>query len=773
MAHLPGSAQVIRGTVSDSSGVLPNVLIQLVNDSGGTTTNNEGQYRITAQPGAVELRFILLGYQTVTRQVFLSKDEVRTLNVLLREAVTTLEEVEIQDDNREELLKTPGLITIDPKTATLSPAPFNEFNRVLKTLPGVVSNNELSSAYSVRGGNFDENLVYVNNIQVYRPFLIRAGQQEGLSFINPDLVRSVQFSSGGWQPRYGDKLSSSLNVTYKKPGRTAGSVNLNLLGGAAHVETTAFGQQLGILLGARQKRSEYLLNTLDVDGQYLPRFTDVQGLFTVNPDQWNNSSLEVLLAYAANDYQVRPESQSTTFGTFNQPFRFQVSFQGQEQLQYKTLQTALKWKQTLADNWQNNTIVSYVNTREQERFDIISAYELCQVGRRPGQDDPNACAFIRGVGASLEHGRNSLSAQLLTVENRNVLVLNEENTLYFGLSYTLQDVNDRLEEYLLSDSADFSRFEESISSTLSFTTNRLEGYMQHGWETSNHKLNYGVRLNYWDFNNEWLISPRLQYTFTPNWDRAVTLKVASGLYQQSPFYRELRNRSGEINTGVDAQSSFHQLVGISYPFQLFGRSFSLNTEAYYKYLYNVNPYDVENVRIRYFAENSATAYAVGADIRVAGELIKGAESWISLGILSTRENVEGDGKGYIRRPTDQRVTVSALVQDHLPNDPTVRGYLSLTYGSGLPFSAPDNDEFRNAFVTPVYNRVDLGFSKQVFFDAETTFLESLWLGIEVLNAFGARNVIAYTWITDVTDTQFAVPNNLSQRFINGKVIARF
>lgn len=773
MAHLPGSAQVIRGTVSDSSGVLPNVLIQLVNDSGGTTTNNEGQYRITAQPGAVELRFILLGYQTVTRQVFLSKDEVRTLNVLLREAVTTLEEVEIQDDNREELLKTPGLITIDPKTATLSPAPFNEFNRVLKTLPGVVSNNELSSAYSVRGGNFDENLVYVNNIQVYRPFLIRAGQQEGLSFINPDLVRSVQFSSGGWQPRYGDKLSSSLNVTYKKPGRTAGSVNLNLLGGAAHVETTAFGQQLGILLGARQKRSEYLLNTLDVDGQYLPRFTDVQGLFTVNPDQWNNSSLEVLLAYAANDYQVRPESQSTTFGTFNQPFRFQVSFQGQEQLQYKTLQTALKWKQTLADNWQNNTIVSYVNTREQERFDIISAYELCQVGRRPGQDDPNACAFIRGVGASLEHGRNSLSAQLLTVENRNVLVLNEENTLYFGLSYTLQDVNDRLEEYLLSDSADFSRFEESISSTLSFTTNRLEGYMQHGWETSNHKLNYGVRLNYWDFNNEWLISPRLQYTFTPHWDRAVTLKVASGLYQQSPFYRELRNRSGEINTGVDAQSSFHQLVGISYPFQLFGRSFSLNTEAYYKYLYNVNPYDVENVRIRYFAENSATAYAVGADIRVAGELIKGAESWISLGILSTRENVEGDGKGYIRRPTDQRVTVSALVQDHLPNDPTVRGYLSLTYGSGLPFSAPDNDEFRNAFVTPVYNRVDLGFSKQVFFDAETTFLESLWLGIEVLNAFGARNVIAYTWITDVTDTQFAVPNNLSQRFINGKVIARF
>ena len=773
MAHLPGSAQVIRGTVSDSSGVLPNVLIQLVNDSGGTTTNTEGQYRITAQPGAVELRFILLGYQTVTRQVFLSKDEVRTLNVLLREAVTTLEEVEIQDDNREELLKTPGLITIDPKTATLSPAPFNEFNRVLKTLPGVVSNNELSSAYSVRGGNFDENLVYVNNIQVYRPFLIRAGQQEGLSFINPDLVRSVQFSSGGWQPRYGDKLSSSLNVTYKKPGRTAGSVNLNLLGGAAHVETTAFGQQLGILLGARQKRSEYLLNTLDVDGQYLPRFTDVQGLFTVNPDQWDNSSLEVLLAYAANDYQVRPESQSTTFGTFNQPFRFQVSFQGQEQLQYKTLQTALKWKQTLADNWQNNTIVSYVNTREQERFDIISAYELCQVGRRPGQDDPNACAFIRGVGASLEHGRNSLSAQLLTVENRNVLVLNEENTLYFGLSYTLQDVNDRLEEYLLSDSADFSRFEESISSTLSFTTNRLEGYMQHGWETSNHKLNYGVRLNYWDFNNEWLISPRLQYTFTPHWDRAVTLKVASGLYQQSPFYRELRNRSGEINTGVDAQSSFHQLVGISYPFQLFGRSFSLNTEAYYKYLYNVNPYDVENVRIRYFAENSATAYAVGADIRVAGELIKGAESWISLGILSTRENVEGDGKGYIRRPTDQRVTVSALVQDHLPNDPTVRGYLSLTYGSGLPFSAPDNDEFRNAFVTPVYNRVDLGFSKQVFFDAETTFLESLWLGIEVLNAFGARNVIAYTWITDVTDTQFAVPNNLSQRFINGKVIARF
>ena len=403
-----------------------------------------------------------------------------------------------------------------------------------------------------------------------------------------------------------------------------------MLGGAAHVETTAFNQQLGILLGARQKRSQYLLNTLEVDGQYLPRFTDVQGLFTVNPDQWDNSSLEVLIAYAANDYQVKPESQSTTFGTFNQPFRFQVSFQGQEQLQYQTLQTAIKWKQTLAENWQSNTIVSYVNTWEQERFDIISAYELCQVGRRPGQDDPNACAFIRGVGASLEHGRNSLSAQLLITENRNVLVLDEENTFYFGLSHTLQNVNDRLEEYFLSDSADFARFEQSISNTLSFTSNRFKGYAQHNWETSNHKLSYGLRFNYWDFNEEWLISPRLQYAYTPNWDRPVTLKLASGLYQQSPFYRELRNRKGEINTDVKAQSSFHQLVGISYPFQLFGRTFSLNGEAYYKYLYNVNPYDVENVRIRYFARNSATAYAVGADIRVAGELIKGAESWLSL-----------------------------------------------------------------------------------------------------------------------------------------------
>jgi hypothetical protein len=773
---------VVEGYVQDSTGLPVNdVNIRLSGSGEGSTTDAEGFYRFSLSPGSYELLLTHLEYHALKKEILLAPGDTLRLDVVLRSYVRVLEQVEVSGQDNETIRREAGLITLEPQAAQVAPSPFGDFTRVLATLPGVVSNNELSSTYSVRGGNYDENLVYVNDIPVYRPFLVSAGQQEGLSFINPDMVGAVEFSSGGWQSKYGDKLSSSLNVTYLRPEELRASATASLLNGGLHLEGSTPDDKITFLLGGRYKTARYLLNTLETNGQYLPRFLDLQSYVNIDldgdPDEVR-TELGILAAVADNRYLVRPESRETTFGTLDEPFRLFVGYEGQETLDYQTYQAGLKLTHRFREDWTSKFITSRVYTQEREYFDLFSGYRLCDVDRTPGSQNFNNCITTLGIGSNFAHARNRLQASIINLENRHALLVGNRHVVEFGVGYSRENIDDVVQEYAFTDSADFTSINRSIQNELDLNSQRFFAYAQNTTELNEvHTLHYGLRMNYWSVNRQWLISPRLQYSLKPTGLRDVVFRFAAGLYQQPPFYRELRNRQGQLNTDLLAQSSLHLIAGADYRFIMFGREFAFLSELYYKHLYNVIPYDVDNVRIRYFAENNATAYATGADFRISGEFIRGAESWFSLGIMRTRENVEGDGLGYIRRPSDQLINVGIFFEDHLPNDPSTRVYVSYLFGSGLPFGPPEAVRYRNFLDGPEYNRLDMGFNKQLNFrqakTSDNSFFRSLWIGLEVLNVLGADNTISFTWVTDVNQQQYAVPNRLSARFINLKLIARY
>jgi hypothetical protein len=773
----------VEGHLRDSTGLgIDDVNISVIGTDRGTVTTDEGYYQLSLAPGAYELIFSHLEYQPLSRQVVLGPGDSLRLDLVLRPYVRLLEQVEVSDRRDEESIRREaGLMSVEPEAAKLLPSPFGDFNQVLSTLPGVSSNNELSSSYSVRGGNYDENLVYVNDIPVYRPFLVSAGQQEGLSFINPDLVSRVRFSSGGWQSKYGDKLSSVLNVTYKQPEETRASATLSLLNGGMHLEGSTKNQKVTYLLGGRYKTAQYLLNTLEINGQYLPRFLDVQSYVTLDLDNdpdIKRTELGILGAIADNRYLVRPESRETTFGTLDQPFRLFVGYDGQETLDYRTFQLGLKLSHRFNERWTTKLISSRVYTQEREYFDLEAGYRLCDINITPGARDFNRCVSTLGIGTNYAYARNRLQADIINLENRHAMILDSRNTLEFGVGYANERIDDVVQEFTFSDSSDYSQVLSSIDNMLVLNSYRFFAYLQNTTDLDEvHSFRYGMRMNYWSVNRQWLLSPRLQYSMKPRGLRDVIFRFAAGLYQQPPFYRELRDRQGELNTDIRAQASLHLIAGADYRFIMFGREFALLSEMYYKHLYNVIPYDVDNVRIRYFAENNATAYATGMDFRLSGEFIPGAESWVSLGLMQTQEDVAGDGRGYIRRPSDQLINFGIFFQDHLPNDPSMRVYVNYLFGSGLPFGPPQSQRYRNFLDGPAYNRLDLGFNKQLNFRQAKTnsnsFFRSVWLGLEVLNVLGADNTISFNWVEDVQNRQYAVPNRLSARFLNVKLIARY
>lgn len=767
----------ISGRITDEDQVGIEGVNIVTNHNQGTNTDQNGRYSLVVTPGpGIELTISHVSYNTISRKLSISPSESILLNLRMELKSRVLQEVEVRDRaNDADFI--PSLTTINPQAARLLPTPFGEFTKILTTLPGVVSNNELSATYSVRGGNFDENLVYINDIPIYRPFLVRAGEQEGLSFVNPGLVENIEFSSGGWAPEYGDKLSSSLNITYKQPRKWAGSANLSLLGGSAHLEGANRNQRFTYLAGVRHKSSQYLLNTLETKGEYLPRFTDVQAYLTYNLDPNGHTELSLLFGYANNRYLVEPETRETQFGTFSQAFKFLVGFEGQDLLKYQTYQSAIRLNHRFNNRFQTSFIASGFYTQEREYFDVEGAYRLCDVDNNPGSASFNECAVLRGLGSNYRSGRNLLDARIFNLLNRSELQLGPSNQLEFGLGYDRELIEDKLSEYEFTDSANFAITNTPpINSSNDLDSYRLHGYLQHNlWLTSNQKFTYGVRFNYWSYNREFLLSPRFQYAYQTNWRRPLIITAAFGWYQQPPFYRELRNYAGEINPDIKAQSSIHAILGTDYNFKLWDRNFKFVAEAYYKHLENVIPYDVDNVRIRYYGDNIATAYAAGLDLRVSGAFVEGTESWFSLGILKTEEDLTIDEAGYIRRPSDQRVTLGVYFEDHMPNDPSVRVYLNLLYGSGLPFGPPNNLEYRNQFVGSAYNRVDIGFSKLLTVSPakQGRGLKTIWLNAEILNLLGASNTISYTWIKDLHNRQFAIPNNLSQRFFNLKVRVDF
>lgn len=766
-----------KGSILDSEGrgvAAVNILLKS-NVKVGTISNIDGQFELALPSGPHTLTFSHVQYGTKEVEIEIKSDQILNLVVRLDFSNTRLNEVEVLG-NRERDPIDPAT-KIDAKSAGSLPSALGDFSKVLVTLPGVASNNELSSAYNVRGGNFDENLVYVNDIPVYRPFLSNAGRQEGLSFVNSDMVKDISFYAGGWEAKYGDKLSSSLNILYKEPDSFHGSINFGLLGGSAYVGNEV-SDRVKYTFGARHSDSRYLLNTLETEGQYLPSYTDAQAFFTFDlsrkGQQINRTKLNWLMAYGRNRYLTLPESQVTEFGSVSQTLRIQTAFEGRELLNYDTYQTGINLSHRWSNQFLSRWIVSGVQTREREYYNVEGAYRICDVDNNPGSNSFNDCVVVRGIGTNFDFGRNNLEAILFNAEWRNEFLLNDWILIEGGIGINQNKIDDELNEYSFLDSAGFVTINESTFNELDLTTTILTGYLQGTIfsKDSTHAINAGLRVNQLDYNDQVLLSPRLIYRHKPDWLKETSFRVSIGKYSQQPFYRELRDLRGTIQDDVRAQESLHIIGGMERLFEWWNRPFLFTAEGYYKKMDNVIPYDIDNVRLRYFAENNAEAFAYGFDFRLNGEFIKGTQSWFSLGLLKTREDLEEDEKGYIRRPSDQHINLAFYFEDHLPNDPTVRVYINSVFGSGYPLGPPNDINARNIFSGDEYFRVDLGFSKS-FELTGNKYLKTFWLRAEVLNALGADNTLSYSWIEDISGNQLAIPNSLSARFLNLRVSAEF
>jgi hypothetical protein len=814
----PAQTAALSGTVRDAQGQpLELVVVALEGQPGGATTNAQGEFtlrllRPVSGPAVLVAR--RLGYLPLRQSLRLPEAAGQPLRLTLQADARALGGVTVRaradkTDQREQA----SLVQLDPQTAKVLPSPFGDFNAILKTLPGVVSNNELTSTYNVRGGNYDENLLYVNGFEVYRPFLVTQAQQEGLSFINPDLVQKVDFSTGGWQPKYGDKLSSVLDIQYKEPAKFAASATASLVGGAAHAEARSANGRVSYLAGVRYKNAQYVFNALRQNqGQYNPTFYDGQAYVTIGLGKkggdLQKTSLGILGVVAHNDFRFVPVSGQVTFSTaLNQFARVNIYYAGRERMQYDTYQGGLDFKHNFHPGLQVELLASALTTREFEFRDVEAAYTFADVNRDPSSPDFNQTVRERNIGSSFNHSRNDLTARIYTAELRGRWNPGGDpagpHQLRWGLKTGREVIHDQLDEYSFADSADYvpDARRTRLTADLTLESQRTQGYAQHTWQIDTLKtLTYGVRGHYWSVNKQLVISPRVQFAARDRRHPERVWKLAAGLYAQPPFYRELRNatglpgaQQGQLNPELRAQKSLHFVVGREVQVHLMNRPFRLNTEAYYKYLTDVVPYEIDNVRLRYAAKNSATAYAAGLETRLSGEFVKGVESWLSLGLLTTKENIAGDtlttfndkGQrtgvqplGWIRRPQDQRLTASIFFQDHLPDNPSVRGYVNLVYGTGLPFSPPGLPQYRgDGALTRAYQRVDIGFSKVVSLrttpKAHLASLESLWLSLEILNILGANNVAGYSYLQDVSGRTYAVPSYLSQRLLNLRAIARF
>lgn len=777
----------VEGFISNQNGIpLGFVNVSLENAAEGTASNEVGFYRLGVQPGQYYLVASHLGYAPRKILIILSRGETIRMDIMLEPSVTELPDVEVRD---RQLLQT-DIIRLDPKLVALLPGPTGGVEGLIKTMPGVSSTNELSAQYSVRGGNFDENLVYVNGIEIYRPFLVRSGQQEGLSFLNSDLISSIQFSAGGFDARFGDKMSSVLNIEYRKPEQFAGSFAMSLLEGSLHLESPSKKQQTTFLLGLRYKSNQYLLGTLDTKGDYKPSFSDIQGLITHNLT--NKLELSFLGNFSNNRYLFQPEVQSTRFGTSTEVRQLTIYFDGQEVNRFSTTMGALSLKFQATEKINLRWTFSIFQTDESENFDILGQYWLHRVQTDLSRDDfGQPTGEPLGVGTFLNHARNYLNAIVWNAGHNGSLETG--NHLFrWGVKFQHENIFDRLNEWTMIDSAGFSLprqphhkiiLQDTLFARINIQSNRVSGFVQNTWDLSlNHgriAFTAGARLNYWNFNGQIVFSPRSTLMYKPfAWPRWV-FRASAGYYHQPPFYRELRNLKGELNQNIKSQEAIHFVLGSEYQFIAWGRPFKYTSEVYFKKLNHLIPYQLNNVRIRYFAKNMASGYAGGIDMKVNGEFVPGVESWASLSVMKTAEKIMGS-KAYIPRPTDQRFNFSLFFQDFLPRNPSYKVQVGFIFGSGLPFGPPNIDRHRNALRMPSYRRVDIGFSKQLINQNSTLkarnplrHFNNMWISAEVFNLLETNNTISYLWIKDVENQLYAVPNYLTSRLINIKLVARF
>lgn len=770
-----------------------------------TVSNQNGFYILTIPANTTgTLLFSHVSYKSHLITFELKANEDYEYNPVLNVNSEQIGTVIIDNKGRKRIQ---GVTNIEPQTIRLIPGANAGVENIIKTLPGVYSNNELSTQYNVRGGNYDENLVYVNEIEIYRPFLIRSGQQEGLSFTNTDMVENVDFSAGGFQSKYGDKLSSVLDITYRNPTRFGVSAEASFLGGSLTLESVSKNQKWSGIIGGRYRDNSLLVNSQDTETDFRPRFADVQSYITFTPNsKWQFSFLGNI---SSNRYDYKPLVRTTKFGTIDNPTELSVFYEGQEKDQYNTYFGALKTSYLVSDSFSLKLIGSVYHATEQEYFDILGQYRLGEVNTNIGSDNYGKVEFTRGVGSQLNHGRNNLDALIANLELKGFHYLKKAQ-VEWGFKYTREDLRDRLVEWEVVDSAGFSLNPpldiypkndqpyhpytgplvpyQNARATNFTTIDRLSGYLQFNrrGQLNNHEIwyNIGIRAHNWNVSgdnitssNQTVFSPRGQFVIKPNWEKDMIFRFSLGMYHQPPMYRELRNQEGKVISDVKAQQSIHYVISHDYSFKLWSRPFKLVSEAFYKSMTDVNPYTLENVRIRYRAENNAVAYAVGFDTRLNGEFVPGTESWFSFGYLKTEENIEN--QGYIARPTDQRLKFGLLFQDYMPNIPNVKVYLNIVYNTGLPGGSPSYaDPYLYQIRLKDYRRADVGFSYVFVDDTNNQTQKTGWfknfkelsIGLEIFNLFNNQNAITNTWVRDVySKTQYGIPNYLTTRVFSLKL----
>lgn len=796
----------VKGIIlDDNKNPVPNVNVS--SGEASTETNENGFFILTIPADRkVQLVFTHVTLKRSVATIELKPNEDFEFNVVMTSTAEQMGEVIVLAGNRK---RVQGITVIEPEVIRRIPGANAGVENILKTLPGVYSNNELSTQYAVRGGNYDENLVYVNEIEIYRPFLIRSGQQEGLSFTNTDLVQNVDFSAGGFQAKYGDKLSSVLDITYRRPVKFGAAAELSFLGGSVAVESISKNQKWTGIAGIRYRDNSLLVNSQETETNFRPTFADVQANITFTPSvRWQWSFLGNI---SQNKYNYQPLTRQTNFGTIDEPIALQIFYEGQEKDRYDTYFGALKTTFNATESFTLKLIGSAYHTLEQEYFDIYAAYFLGEVDTNIGSETFGDVTFSRAVGTQLNHARNDLDALIVNAEVKGFHDL-RENQVEWGFKYTREDIRDRVVEWEVIDSAGFSLNPpildlpvndqpynpymgplvpyQNVRAKNFININRFQGYLQ--WNRKDnlgsHEVwyNAGVRAHNWQVSgdnfsgkNQTTFSPRVQFAIKPDWEKDMVFRLSGGLYHQPPSYRELRDSLGMVRPDVKAQQSVHIVLSNDYSFKLWQRPFKLVSEAYYKSLTDVNTYTLENVRIRYRANNDAVAYAYGFDMRLNGEFVPGTESWLSFGYLKTEENI--NERGFIARPTDQRLKFGVLFQDYMPALPNVKLYLNLVYNTGLPGGSPSYaDSYQYQTRLRDYRRADAGFS-YVLTDNNKDRPEGHWLrkfgdlslGLEIFNLFNNQNAITNTWVRDVyTKNQYGIPNYMTTRVFNVKLTAR-
>lgn len=778
----------LLGRVTDETGTpLALVNISVKNATIGTASNRNGEYLLRIPAGKpVEIIFSMIGYQTVQENITAKAEQRLQLNVTLRHTDQKIGEVQITQHRRNKT----NINRIDPRYLNnLTDAGTGGVEALIKTLPGVSANNELSSQYSVRGGNFDENLVYVNDIEVYRPLLIRAGQQEGMSFINSDMVSSIEFSAGGFDARYGDKMSSVLDIKYRKPTKYGGSASASLLGGSLQLEGLSKNGKFTHISGIRYKTNRYLLGTLDEKGEYNPRFVDAQTYLTY---KFNESfDVSFLGNLAQNRYNFIPRTRKTSFGTINQMYNATIYFDGQEADRFVTSTGALVANYHPGNRLNLKFIVSAYQSKEEETYDILGQYYLNEL--EPNLTSGNAGDSILniGVGTFLNHARNYLDATVLSAEHKGAYN-SEYHLLNWGLKIQTEEIDDRMNEWILRDSTGYAIPYKGDQIELYSTTNlkyrmnssRLTAYIQDTYQITASKgalyATAGIRAHYWSYTGELLLSPRAALRYYPDWNPGQVFHLSGGIYNQPPFYKELKDRKGIIYPETKAQRSAQVVFGTDYIFRAWDRPFKFSSELYYKFMSHLTPYQIDNVRIRYLPNLQSKGYAAGLDMKVNGEFVSGIESWASLSVMKTEEDILNDGYGYIPRPTDQRFNFSVFFQDYFPGNPSWKMHLTAFYGSRLPTGPPDSERYMDQFRIPPYRRIDLGFSKVLINQDHKQFrnkafnsVKDMWLSLEVFNLLGVNNTISYLWVANNSGDMFGVPNYLTKRKLNLKLTVKF